>query len=127
MSLLKSTPFLLSAAGAVAVLLSGCVVAPAPRPVYRAAPPVVYQQPYPQPAPALVVVYQAPPAPQAEYIGIAPGPEFFWLSGVWLWEGGRHVWHPGHWEAHRPGQVYSPHVWVRAGQGWELRGGHWGR
>ena len=115
------------AALAAALSLAGCVVAPAPRPVYQPAPPpVVYQQPVPaQPAPA--VVYQAPPAPQGEVITVSPGPGYFWIPGIWIWEGNRHVWRGGHWEAHRPGQAYVPHQWVRSGNAWHLHGGYWRR
>jgi hypothetical protein len=114
------------------ILLSGCVVAPAHR-VYQPAPPVVYQQqPMPQamPAgqPAPVVVYQAPPPPpQAEVVTVSPGPGFFWIPGIWIWEGGRHVWRGGHWEAHRPGYTYVPHQWGRVGNAWHLNGGYWRR
>lgn len=106
----------------VLVLLNGCVVAPAPRPVYSPQPAVVYPQPVPGP-----IVYQAPPPPPAEVYGVAPAPGYFWIGGIWLWEGNRHVWHPGHWEAPRHGQVYVPHAWVPTGRGWQLQGGHWRR
>jgi hypothetical protein len=116
---------LLAASTAVGVL-SGCVVAPAHR-VYPAQPQVVYQQPAPvyQNAPQPVTVYQEPPPPQQEVYGVAPGPGYFWLGGAWMWEANRHVWHPGRWEKHRPGLAYQPHAWVRAGNGWQFRGGHW--
>lgn len=101
---------------AAATALTGCVVAP-PRQqvVYTNAPTM-------QPPPIYAQV--APPPPQVEVVGIAP-PGYFWVSGIWLWEGGRHVWHPGHLEAHRPGYRWQPHQWVPAGGGWQLRGGFW--
>lgn len=111
----------------IAVLsLSACVVAPAHRVYPAPAPQVVYPQPVPVPQSAPpVTVYQAPPPPQQEVYGVAPGPGYFWIGGVWLWEGNRHVWRPGHWEQHRPGRAYVPHAWVRAGNGWQIHGGHW--
>jgi hypothetical protein len=126
-------PLALTFAAAAVAVLSACVVAPAHR-VYPAQPQVVYPQPAPvyqqqapvqQNAPQPVTVYQAPPPPQQEVYGVAPGPGYFWISGVWLWEGNRHVWRPGRWEQHRQGQVYQPHGWVRAGKGWQIHGGHW--
>lgn len=126
----KLLPPALTATAVSLLLLTGCVVAPVARPVYRAPPPaVVYQQPAPvviQQQPA-IVVYQEPPPPQVEVIGFAPAPGYFWISGVWLWEGNRHVWRPGHWEPQRNGQVYVPHQWARVGASWQLSGGLWRR
>lgn len=99
--------------------LSGCVVAPAPAPQYRAN--VIYPNSPPPP----VVTYTAPPAPQFEEIGKPPVPGYFWVSGVWIWEGGRHVWHPGYWSAPRPGYVWEPHRWHQVGHEWRMDGGHW--
>lgn len=112
-----AVPVLVGLLGAVA--LSGCVVAP-PRQQ------IVYTTPA-QPAGPVVYTEVAPPPPQVEVIGAAPAPGYFWLSGVWVWEGGRHVWHPGHWEAHRPGYTWTPHRWVQTGHGWQLHGGFWAR
>lgn len=128
----KTTLFIPSALmTAATLLLSGCVVAPVGHPVYRTQPAVVYQQPPPvviqQQQQQPMVVYQEPPPPQREVIGFAPAPGYFWISGIWLWEGNRHVWHPGRWEPQRNGQTYVPHQWTRAGNAWQLSGGHWRR
>jgi hypothetical protein len=72
-----------------------------------------------------VLAPMAPPPPRVEVITTAPGADFFWVAGVWRWEGGRHVWVAGHWEPHRAGQVWVPHHWVQAGGSWHLRGGFW--
>ena len=32
-----------------------------------------------------------------------PTPGYFWIGGAWFWEGNRYNWHPGHWQAPRPG------------------------
>jgi len=107
------TPVLAGLAAAAA--LSGCVVAPLGQPV-------AYQ------GGSAEVVYanMPPPAPQVEVVGVAPAPGYFWISGVWLWQGGRHVWHPGHWEAHRPGYQWTPHQWTPDGRGgWRMSGGYW--
>jgi hypothetical protein len=103
------------AAGAVLLtLVSGCTVAP--RAVYHDR----YYQDY-------GYVPVAPPAPQVEIIGVAPYAGHVWLGGAWYWEGGRHIWHPGHWEAPRHGHVWVPHRWDHDGHSWRFREGHWNR
>jgi hypothetical protein len=62
-------------------------------------------------------VQVAPPAPQVEVMGVAPGPNHFWVAGHWYWAGGRYAWRPGYWEARRPG-----HEWVMGH--WDHRPGH---
>jgi WXXGXW repeat (2 copies) len=93
----------------LSMTLAGCV--------YESRPPVVYND--------VAVTDAEPPATRAEVIGVAPSPGYFWVGGVWLWEGGRHVWHPGYWQAPRPGYRWVPHTWVRASGAWHLRGGRW--
>ena len=98
---------------AAAVLVSACVVAPAP---YHQPGDPYYEGPY-----ATV----APPPVQAEVIGVAPVPGYFWVGGYWNWVGGRHEWIGGRWEAPRAGFRYEPHAWVREGNGWHLHTGRW--
>ena len=81
--------------------------------------PVVIQEP--------TVVTVAPPPPQVEVISVSPGPDFFWIAGFWVWEGGRHVWHPGHWEHNRPGYHWTPNTWHRDGDHWRHEEGRWER
>jgi hypothetical protein len=94
---------------ALTSLLGACVVIPAPRHYGGGG----------------EVVTVAPPAPQGEVVGVAPGPGFIWIGGFWNWIGGRHVWVGGHWESHRPGHRWVPHQWHRDGPGWRLAPGHW--
>lgn len=91
-------------------LLGGCIVAPAPG-YYRGG----------------AVVTVAPPAPQVEVVGVAPGPGYVWMGGYWGWVGGRHVWVGGHWGPGRPGYHWVPHAWVHEGGGWRMHEGHWAR
>jgi len=94
-----------SALFCVLALTNGCVVAVRPAPL------AVYAEPQE------VVVTEAPPAPIVEYVGVAPGPGFFWIGGYYHWNGGRWAWRAGHYE--RP-----PHPgarWVAAR--YEVRGG----
>ena len=47
--------------------------------------------------------YEPPPAPRSGYV---------WSPGHWAWDGYRHVWVAGHWEAVRAGYAYSPPAWL---------------
>lgn len=98
---------LLAAGLIVGFSLSGCVVAPD-------------QRHY-----ADGVVMVAPPAPQVEVIGPPPQAGYVWIGGYWNWVGGRHVWVGGHWDPGRPGYHWVAHEWVREGDGWRLKPGHW--
>src|ERR1700730_18119062 len=88
------------AACAASLLLTGCVVRevryqnPPPPVVVQEPPPVAVQQPAPPPVAGEIVVSSAPPPPVEETITIAPGPEFVWVPGVWVWESweGRWEW-----------------------------------
>ena len=97
---------------------TGCVT----RETQYAYPPprVVVAQPG---GPSEVVVAEPPPPPQVEYATAAPGPEFIWVSGVWVWEGGW-VWHAGHWDhPPRPGARWvGPHYYFRHGRHVYVRG-----
>ena len=98
-----------------AIILTGCI--------YREH--VVYRQPGPEPVVATeIVVNGAPPAPRAEVITVAPGPNFVWISGGWAWQN-RWVWQRGHWECPpRIGAVWVPHHYIyRGGRHIFIRGG----
>jgi outer membrane lipoprotein SlyB len=70
-------------------------------------------------------IQQAPPPPPVETIVVAPSPDYIWVGGEWVWNGGW-FWVGGHWG-------YPPHahaVWVggRAWHdehGWHNERGHW--
>lgn len=98
----------------LALILGGCVVAP--RPAYYGS----YRQDH-----AMVMV--APPEPVVEVIGVPPYAGHIWIGGAWFWEGGRHQWHPGHWEAPRPGHYWVPHRWEHDGHYWHFKEGRWDR
>ncbi len=99
-------------AGLTALLgTAGCVVQPAPQPVYV--------------APAAVVPI-APPAPVVEVIPAPPGGAYVWTPGYWSWNGRAYYWTKGHYVA-RPyaRAVWVPPRWVRSGSGWVLVPGRW--
>lgn len=93
-----------------ALLLAGCVVAPAD---------------YGYREPAVIAV--PPPAPRVEYVGPPPVVGQVWIGGYWNWVGNRHEWVPGRWEAPRPGYRWVPHRWEGRGERWQQHGGHWER
>jgi hypothetical protein len=67
-----------------------------------------------------------PPLPQTEVIGVAPGPNFFWVGGHWFWGGGRYAWRPGYWQARRPGFTWVGGYWQHyPGRGHYWVEGHW--
>lgn len=60
-------------------------------------------QPYPSgyvatvvPEPQYVTVYQKPPMPRVEVIGVAPAGGMVWIPGNWVWRD-RWVWRDGYW------------------------------
>lgn len=110
MSTIASSFRSLLAALALSLVLSACVVGPAPYGEYGGA-----------------YVSIAPPAPQYEYFGAAPYPGWFWVGGYWDWVGGRYSWVRGHWQAPRAGYRWVPHRWVHGERGWHLQRGHWQR
>jgi hypothetical protein len=81
---------------------------------------------YAPPPPGAVIVAARPPEYQAEVVGVAPGPNFFWVAGFWEWGGAEYRWVPGRWVV-RP---YPRAVWVRGHwrgtrNGWYWVPGHW--
>ena len=74
-------------------------------------------------------VYFAPvPPPPAleEKRGLPPEPGQFWIAGFWGYEGGRHVWHAGHWEkVPRPKARYIEPRWDRKGSQYVFYAGRW--
>jgi uncharacterized protein YcfJ len=66
-----------------------------------------------------------PPAPVETVTVIAPGPDYVWIDGEWVWNGGW-FWVAGHWG-------YPPHphaVWIvgrswHDDHGWHNSHGHW--
>jgi len=92
-----------------AALLAGCVerrVVYVRQPVPASPPPMAVVAPEAEVAPETPPPGEAPPPLQTEVVTVAPGPEYVWLPGVWVWHGGW-VWGSGHW-------VIGPHphaVW----------------
>jgi uncharacterized protein YcfJ len=70
-------------------------------------------------------IQQAPPPAPVETVIVAPGPEYVWIGGEWVWNSGW-FWVHGHWG-------YPPHpqaVWLGGrcwhdSHGWHNERGHW--
>lgn len=71
-----------------------------------------------------LVINTAPPTPRFETVPTARQ-GYAWAPGYWNWDGRRHVWMAGHWEAARDGHQYRPNEWVRDGGGYRLQSGGW--
>ena len=105
-------------AGALVLLLGGCVVAPYGGYGYGRDPYAAEEGP---------VVGVAPPPSRYEAVPVAPGPGYVWIGGYWGWNLGRHVWIGGRWAMPPAGHAWVPGAWGRHGDGWRYRGGYWGR
>jgi len=75
---------------------------------------------------ATTAVDGAPPASFAEEVYPAPGPDYVWISGEWVWNG-RWIWAPGHYV--RPphaGAIWVRGLWARGSDGrFVWHAGHW--
>ena len=104
--------------GGAAVLLTGCVVAPA-YPAYSTYGNEVMV--------GDVYAPMAPPPLRNEVIPVAPAPGYVWIGGSWGWGGGRYNWNPGRWSMPpRPGYGWHEGGWNHGPGGWRGHGGHWG-
>lgn len=61
-------------------------------------------------------VYSRPAAP---YDGAV------WVSGDWVWNGGRYVYRNGYYARPRSGRAWVAGSWERSNRGYHWRRGHW--
>ena len=64
------------------------------------------------------VVYFRPPA---------PSPAHIWVSGDWIWTGGRYQWREGYWERPRRGAYWMEGHWQGSRGSYRWAPGHWQR
>jgi WXXGXW repeat (2 copies) len=57
--------------------------------------------------------------------GVAPGPDYVWIDGDWVWGGGRYSWRNGHWDHGRAGHVYHRGSWAHTSRGYHWNRGGW--
>lgn len=62
-----------------------------------------------------------------EAVGLAPGPDYFYVAGQYVPDGDGVVWKPGFWSRSQPGWEWAPARWVRQSSGWAFREGYWNR
>jgi hypothetical protein len=74
---------------------------------------------YAAPVEVVTNVYDPPPPPMVEVVGVAPSPDHIWIGGYWGWDGHRRSWIRGHYELPPHGR----HTWVAAR--WDHRGGNY--
>ena len=66
-----------------------------------------------------------PPPPPAETPPPTPGPDYVWVDGDWVWNGGW-VWVGGHWVYPPfPGAFWYHGAWIHGWGGFHRRPGHW--
>jgi WXXGXW repeat (2 copies) len=111
---------LLAAALLLALFTAGCVERQI---VYVKEPPPPPGEPVP-PSPQAAPT-EAPPPPPVEIVGVAPGPAYYWVPGVWAWRG-RWVWAPGRWVVRpHPHAAWVPGYWVHRRHGYVWVQGRW--
>jgi hypothetical protein len=75
--------------------------------------------------PGTTAVSEAPPPAPADTVVPAPGPDYVWIGGEWIWNG-RWVWVAGHWGyAPYPHAIWVRGYWVHGRYGWHREPGHW--
>ncbi|HLY68510.1 MAG TPA: YXWGXW repeat-containing protein [Puia sp.] len=65
------------------------------------------------------------PADVVDVQGVAPGPDYVWIGGDWVWSGGTYVWHSGHWVRGRAGRSWNAGHWEHGGRGFRWHRGGW--
>ena len=72
-----------------------------------------------------VIVAEPPPPAPVETVVVAPGPDYVWIGGEWVWNG-RWFWVAGHWGyPPYPQAVWVRGYWGRGSHGWVRAPGHW--
>ena len=56
---------------------------------------------------------------------VAPGPDYIWIEGDWIFEGGHYVWHKGYWSRPRGNRHWQEGHWEGKNNGWHWKRGHW--
>jgi outer membrane lipoprotein SlyB len=71
------------------------------------------------------VVSESPPPAPADTVVVAPGPDYVWIDGEWIWNG-RWVWRAGYWSyPPYPHAIWIRGYWHRGPYGWRRAPGHW--
>ena len=68
---------------------------------------------------------QPPASLDAGPIGVAPGPDYIWVSGCWNHESMQYRWRSGFWELGRPNWLWVPAHYIWTPRGCVFVGGYW--
>ena len=93
---------------------------------WAGAPQAQQAQPGQQPAVQQVTYLPPPPAPaQTAPSTPAPGADYTYVPGCWVYRGASYNWQPGYWVANRPNWVWVPSHYVWTPCGYVFVGGYW--
>jgi len=56
---------------------------------------------------------------------VSPYNDAIWISGEWIWVGGKYEWREGHWAHRRVGRAWIEGHWERQDRGHIWIKGHW--
>ena len=56
---------------------------------------------------------------------VSPGPDYVWIGGEWVFEGGGYRWHEGSWQRHREGRSWKSGYWENSHKGYKWHKGGW--
>lgn len=73
-----------------------------------------------------VAYYPEPPASEEQGpTSPSPGPDNFWVPGVWLWQVNQYAWRPGYWARGNADWVWTPASYYWCPRGWVFVDGYW--
>lgn len=76
--------------------------------------------------PGVVMISQAPPAPQPEAVTARPSSSHVWVPGYWTWRNNRYEWMAGHWEVPpRSGATWVAPRWETESGAYRFYEGYW--
>jgi hypothetical protein len=80
----------------------------------------------PTTTPGVVMISQAPPAPQPEAVTARPSSDHVWVPGYWTWRNQRYEWMAGHWEVPpRSGATWVAPRWAAEAGAYRFYEGYW--
>jgi len=56
---------------------------------------------------------------------LAPGPDYVWIEGDWIYRGGSYNYRPGYWRRARVGRTWQAGHWDHGSRGYHWNRGRW--
>jgi hypothetical protein len=56
---------------------------------------------------------------------VAPGPDYVWINGDWVWVNHNYEWREGRWERPRQGKRWVDGNWEQVKHGYKWNHGYW--